>query len=316
MLKFVPTSDQARETRTQRLSDGRRIGYAEYGDPEGRVVFACHGTPGCRLMFRLADEPARRRGLRLIAPDRPGYGLSSACATSSAYGVARMGRRPQRGLCAGTRDMLEIAEALWLERFAIVGVSGGGPYATACAATLKERVTRLALVSPIGPVSDTSLELAPLHDFIFRRVSASPWASVLTFQSMRLMLARMPTLCHRGILQRAALADRAVLLRPEVRACLLESLYEGLRHGVQGAREDLRLFGQPWDFDPSQIMAPACIWIGSADTVVPITAVERLAASIPDCDLRRIDGAGHYWVFRHFEEVLDWLVGQDATIAQ
>ena len=138
------------------LPDGRLMGYAEYGDPQGVPVVGFHGTPGSRLMFRVADGAARELGIRLIAPERPGFGISSY----------------QRGrtLADHSRDVGLLADQLGIERFAIAGVSGGGPYATACAALFPERVTGLALVSPVGPVvgEEGAPRIGAAHHVVFR----------------------------------------------------------------------------------------------------------------------------------------------------
>ena len=102
-----------RTSRVFRLADGRRIGYAEYGDPRGAPALAIHGTPGSRFMFALTDQAARERGLRIIAPERPGYGLSEF--------------RRKDSLARVADDMGALAYALGLRRIAVIGVSGGGP---------------------------------------------------------------------------------------------------------------------------------------------------------------------------------------------
>src|SRR5690606_28847831 len=120
------------------LRDGRALHFMEFGRPDGVPAFGFHGTPGSRFMFRLADPAASRLGLRLIAPERPGFGLSSF--------------QKRRKLSDWASDMRELADALGIDRFAVAGVSGGGPYAAACAALMPERVLAAALVSPMGPV--------------------------------------------------------------------------------------------------------------------------------------------------------------------
>ncbi|MET0869990.1 MAG: alpha/beta hydrolase, partial [Methyloceanibacter sp.] len=115
-----------RSSQILRLADGRRIGFAEYGDPDGQPVLAIHGTPGSRLMFALTDAPARERRLRIVAPERPGYGLSDF--------------QLQRSLAEAASDLEQCANALGLRRFALIGVSGGGPYAVAAAAAMPRRI--------------------------------------------------------------------------------------------------------------------------------------------------------------------------------
>ena len=171
MDRSVTTEQPAGSDRTSqvlRLADGRRIGYAEYGDPEGASVLAIHGTPGSRFMFALTDKAARERGLRIVAPERPGYGLSDY--------------RRKDGLARAADDMSAFADALGLRRFAVIGVSGGGPYAVAAAAAMADRIALLALISPVGPIAECQskhphVEAAPadLHqDGPLRRRPAPP----------------------------------------------------------------------------------------------------------------------------------------------
>ena len=124
--------------RTIRLRDGRRLGYAEWGDPGGRPLLYFHGWPGSRLEGRLGDEAARARGVRLIALDRPGMGLSDY--------------QPRRTLVDWPDDVIQVAAALGLDRFAVLGISGGGPFAAACAWKLSEQLTGAGIVSCLAPV--------------------------------------------------------------------------------------------------------------------------------------------------------------------
>lgn len=292
-----------REARAHRLSDGRRVGYADYGDPDGFPVLAFHGTPGSRLMFRLADRSAAQKGLRLIAPDRPGYGLS--CFSE------RGGTQPV------VEDMSALADALGIDGFAVVGMSGGGPYAAACTVALPERVRAAALVSPVGLIAEVARErgLTPRHRAVFQTLAGSDRLSRAAFRLLRFLLSRAPGLTHRGIVGLAAPSDGPILRRPEVRDDLIDGFGEGLRPGVAGAARDLRLFGDDWAFDPALIAAPCRVWQGDADVTVPPEAAERLAGRIPGCELRMIAGAGHYWIYDHFADVLDWVAARSAVPA-
>jgi pimeloyl-ACP methyl ester carboxylesterase len=126
-----------------RLRDGRRLGYAEYGDRHGRPVVFFHGTPGSRKIAGVAHRVATARAVRVIAPDRPGFGLSDF--------------QPARRLIDWPADVLDLADALGLERFAVAGVSGGGPYVAACARRLADRLTHAGIISGMGPVDDRAL---------------------------------------------------------------------------------------------------------------------------------------------------------------
>lgn len=281
------------EARSLTLSDGRRMGYAEYGDPEGLPVLALHGTPGSRLTFTITDEAARARNLRIIAPDRPGYGLSDF--------------KRFETVMDWVPDLRALADGLGLEGFGIMGVSGGGPYAVAAAAGMRRRTAFLALVSPVGPIFDLGerLRLTPTHRRIFKDLPARPRISAAVFWSMRSVLRMAPRLAYRGLVSRAAPSDRPILTQPDIKASLLEGHREGLRRDVRGAVQDLRLFAASWELDFASVIAPAVMWQGLEDRNVPPTAAEYLADWLPNCRLDVMPRAGHYWVFDHIGEVLD-----------
>jgi pimeloyl-ACP methyl ester carboxylesterase len=155
MTTETKTSAPSRQDNVLRLKDGRMLGYAEYGDPSGTPVFAFHGFPGSRITFRIADDAARRRGVRIIAPDRPGMGLSTF--------------QPGRNLLDWPQDVGELADALGIDRFAVAGVSGGGPYVAACAFALRARVTVAAIISGIGPLrrGEDTKGMLPTNRLIF-----------------------------------------------------------------------------------------------------------------------------------------------------
>ena len=124
--------DEGDAPRTIRLRDGRALAYAEYGDPNGRPVFYFHGFPSCHLEISLADGTAKRLGVRLIALDRPGFGESDF--------------KEGRTIPDWADDVKEAAEQLGITRFAVMGVSGGGPYSASCAAKLSSLISRAAIV--------------------------------------------------------------------------------------------------------------------------------------------------------------------------
>lgn len=132
------TSARSTEHRI-RLADERTLACLELGDPKGAPVIYFHGFPGSRLEARLAADVAQRLGLRLFAPDRPGFGESTFL--------------PDRTIGNWAADVTELTDQLGLQRFAVVGVSGGGPYALACAVRIPERLHGVALVGALGPLA-------------------------------------------------------------------------------------------------------------------------------------------------------------------
>ena len=290
--RFEASNAKAGEDRFLGLPDGRRLGYTEFGDPLGIPLCAFHGTPGSRFMFRLVHEPARRLGLRIIAPDRPGFGLSDY--------------QENRTLADWADDVRALADKLGLARFGVAGISGGGPYVAACAALLPERVTAAALVSPVGPLHspDGPGNLPPAQIVTFRLLPRITPAMAGAFSIGRLMFLNASDSMYRMIMRRAGPADEHILLRPEVRKNLLAGVIEGLRPGVQGVVQEMKIFAKPWNIPFEAIKAPVLLWQGAADNNVPVAASLRLARIIPGCELFRIEGAGHYWIFDHVEEVL------------
>lgn len=274
------------------LPDGRCIGCAEYGDPSGAPAIALHGTPGSRLMFALADRPARERGIRLIAPERPGYGLSDM--------------RSFKSLADAAADVRAVADHFGMRRFALIGVSGGGPYAIAAAAANLKRCELLALAGPVGPIADfgDAIRMTRLHRFVFGTLASSGIACRLFFQSLRFMVSSHPDFAYRLLLRRVGPADREILRAPGVKHNLKAAIAEGLRPGVEGAMQDLRLYCGPWGLKLSEIDVPAVIWQGDDDNIVPPRAAFRLARELPNCRLDVFSG-GHYWPFGRFGMILD-----------
>lgn len=283
----------AASDRVVALGDGRLLTLREYGDPAGLPVIALHGTPASRLMYSAAGS-AGAFGLRLIAPDRWGYGGTSA--------------HPRPTLEAFVTDMAAVADRLRLERFAMLGVSGGGPYAAAMAALLPDRVTALALVAPVGPIADVpGAELSAFHNFCFRVLPRVPGPLRLVFTAFRLGLTASPHAAIRVAMVRSPPPDKRVLANREVHARFTAMFAEGLKRGVAGALIDMRLFSKPWRVPLDAITAPSALWIGTADNNVPIDAARKLAAIIPGCELIELKNEGHLWVALNYEDVLGWL---------
>ncbi len=281
-----------RATLTMSLADGRILGYGEYGAPDGAPVLGFHGTPGSRLMFRIAHRPALEAGVRLIAPDRPGFGVSSP--------------HPGRSLASCAFDMAEFADRLGLSRFAVAGVSGGGPYAAACAAFLRERISALALVSPVGPMCrpEMTQKIGPGHYFAFQVMPRVPPLSALVCGAGRAAFLHAPALIYAFLLRRASQADRRVLSRQDVRRNLLEGVAEGCRPGLGATMQELAIFARPWNVPFRDITAAATLWQGLSDRNVPVSAALRLGALIPGCRVETIPDAGHYWIFENMSAVL------------
>ncbi|MEM9029345.1 MAG: alpha/beta hydrolase [Pseudomonadota bacterium] len=292
------------------LPDARRFGFRIYGRPLGEAqrrsgtssqsaaVLAVHGTPGSRRKYAPVDAAAARRGLTLISLDRWGYGLTDP--------------HPDPSFSHWADDLAHIADALGLDRFAICGISGGGPFAAAAAAELRERVTAVALVAPVGPLAGWSgttdaPRLDPMHTFSFRILPRSPLAVRFVFATYRGILRVSP---HVGValaMARNGWADLRLLMERDVILELGDMMGDSLSRGAMAAAVDLALFREPWDISPEMIQAPTRIWFGDQDRNVPSTALETLVDAVPNAELVRVDQQGHFWLSHRFDGVLDWL---------
>ena len=272
-----------------RLRDGRGLAYAEYGTPAGKPVFYFHGFPGSRLGAQIADDAAGRLGLRVIALDRPGLGRSEF--------------KAGRTIVDWVADVADATDGLKIDRFAVMGHSGGGPYVAACALKIPQRLTAAAIVSGLGPLDvpralDGMSRRNRLTFTLFQRL---PW---LTRPAMWYM-ARQDT--ERMLSQMSAdLAepDKEVLARPEVRAAERADLAEAFRQGSRGPAWELRLLSRPWGFRLEDIGADIHLWHGEADAWVPPSLARYQARALPNSRATFLPGEGHYLLCDHIEEIL------------
>jgi len=279
-----------------RLGDGRSLGYAEYGDRRGRPLLYFHGWPGSRVEARLLDFPARQRGLRVIAVDRPGMGLSDFNAG--------------RTIADWPDDVEELADALGLDRFAVLGVSGGGPYAAACARKIGRRLTATGIVSGLGPIDapgamDGMLRMNRLA------IAAAVWVPWLTPALLGLVarrLRRRPDRALSHMISSLPDPDQTALARPELRRLMVDTFREAFRRGTRGVALDGILYTRPWGFRPEEIPVPVYLWHGEDDMNVPAGMGRYMAAAIPRCHASFLPGEGHFSLIGgRPEEVLDTL---------
>ena len=276
-----------------RLADGRTLACLELGDPAGPPVLYFHGFPGSRLEARVATDAATRLGLRLLAVDRPGFGQSTFHA--------------RRTVGSWAADVAALADQLALPRFSIVGVSGGAPYALACAALLSDRLARVALVCPLGPLDAAGSRagmLAQDRAMLALATHAAPLARRvvhLLARWMRQDADRYVKFMMAGMVP----PDRDLFADPGYRALVMASTAEALRQGGSGAAWELTLIARRWDFRLEDVRMPVSLWQGLVDQILPAAMARRLAAALPACTPRYLPGEGHLsLVVQHIREVL------------
>ncbi len=269
------------------LPDGRMLSYAEYGDPQGRPVLCLHGTPGSRLTFAPADEPAGQRHLRFIALDRPGCGRST--------------HLPDWHFDDCMADMTHLADRLELERFSIMGYSGGGPYAAYAVRHLRPRIQALILVNAFAPGARIGL----LQRLFLTLPKVFMPGLHLSGPTARLM-ARSETaraLFHLG----ASRSDRHAHRNPFIRDWLRTQLLDTPLHS-RGLVRDLQLFAQDLPLpDPKEPDVPIWILHGTDDSIVHPDAALHYLSMFPEALLTLVPAAGHFWGLENTAELLDAL---------
>lgn len=287
MLNLSNTTDKVLS-----LRDGRALGYAEYGDPAGKPVFFFHGLPGSRRQRHPDDSIATGLGARLIAIDRPGYGLSDF-----QYG---------RKLLDWPGDVAQLADSLKIDRFAVVGVSGGGPYVLASAYKMPERITSATVISGMGPVDDPEATKGMLRSMRLGLGIAPkvPWGFVRLADPVAKMVSRNPAGVKKLVPASAPEADKKAFARPEIQEVDRQDLAEAYRNGAQAAFWEVVTLATPWGFRLEDIDKKIHLWHGEADTTVPHHMGRYVARTLPDCESRFYPGEGHTLMYNYWREIL------------
>jgi pimeloyl-ACP methyl ester carboxylesterase len=280
-----------------KTANGRTIAVARWGASGGAPVIAHHGTPMCRLDLPGSAEMLDELGVDLIMFDRAGYGRSTAL--------------PDRSVAAAAADTEAVADAMGIDRFAVYGVSGGGPHALACAALLAGRVTRTASVVGVAPfglpgfdffeglneLSVTEFEVAlrgrgAMEDYVSEFVAQTRTAEMSVMDGWASELPEPDRDAYYG--------------SPETRALLARALTEALAVSGDGWVDDGLAFVAPWGFELNAISTPVAVWAGAIDRLVPVGHARYIASQIPNSELHVIPNRGHALDDR---PIFGWLVG-------
>lgn len=286
---------EAAENETLVLRDGRRLGLARYGRPDGEPILYFHGHPGSRLEARFAHPAAAAAGFLVVALDRPGYGLSDV--------------RPGRAITDWPADVAEAADQLGISRFFVAGASGGGPYALACAWQLPSRVIRAAVISGVGPYQIAGLTrgMRWQNRVGFRLAARWPGLARSLMRSMRRSVIGRPERTVDALARAMSPADAEIVRRPEVRAALVADLAEAFRQGSDGAADDMVLLGRPWGFSLRDIQPEVYLWQGECDTLVPPAMGRWQAEQIPHCHATMLPGEGHLLIIDRMPDLIEAL---------
>jgi pimeloyl-ACP methyl ester carboxylesterase len=268
-----------------------------YGDPDGKPVFLLHGTPGSRIGPHPRSAVLHRLGVRLIAFDRPGYGESD--------------RLEGRRVADAAADVQTIADAYGLRKFAVVGRSGGGPHALACAALLPERTTKAAVLVSLAPRSADGLDwldgMARSNVLEFTAASNGYAGIAAHTKEVADAIRADPASLIASIQAELPDPDKRVVADRGIRSMLVETFTEAMRTSDYGWIDDALAFCSPWGFDPAWVTVPVLLWHGANDVFSPVSHARWLADRIPNATVIVQAGAAHFGALDVLPDILRWL---------
>jgi len=267
------------------------------GDSAGTPIFLLHGTPGSRSGPKPRASILYRLGVRLISYDRPGYGAS--------------GRLAGREVADAAGDVAAIADELGLAEFGIVGRSGGGPHALACAALLPDRVRSAAVLVGLAPADADDLGwydgMTSANERDYRAATTGgPEALTEFMENAKRVQADPETLLH-TLMPDLTDHDRRVVNEVTIRRQLMEAYAEALRAGAHGWLDDVIALRKPWGFDPSAIKQPVLLWHGADDAFVPVDHAVWLADRIASAQIEVASGTAHFGAVETLPKALTWV---------
>jgi pimeloyl-ACP methyl ester carboxylesterase len=292
----MPVSQSDGDALEVKADDGRVLTLSVSGAEDGWPIFLLHGTPGSRIGPKPRSGALYRRGIRLICYDRPGYGGSTPC--------------PGRRVADAAADVAAIAAALGITAFSVVGRSGGGPHALACAALLPDRVHRAAaLVSlaPVVPDLDWFDGMAAANVEEYRAVDVNRTALAARIGAKAYRTLRDPLSLLDSLEPDMTESDRTVLIDWDFRTLLADTYGEGLRAGPNGWIDDVVAFRGEWGFDVADIATPVLLWHGVDDNFAPASHTRWLGSRIPNVEIRLQARTAHFGAVEILPNVLTWL---------
>jgi pimeloyl-ACP methyl ester carboxylesterase len=240
-----------------------------------------------------------RMGIRFVTVDRPGHGLSDF--------------QPGRRLIDWPRDVGQLADHLGIREFYVSGNSAGGPHALACAHQLPERVLAGAVISSVAPMGRPgAYEGMPLpNQLLARSARRYPWVTGLIRRMMRGMVMGDAEKATRQLMSSIPDADKAALYAPGNIEIMVDSIREGFRQDSRGVAQDDVLTNREWGFDLEGVEPRIDIWHGEADVNVPVHAGKHLQDVLPNTRATFLPGAGHFFIFGRWEEILSTLIDEE-----
>lgn len=287
-------------TRKIVVGDGCSLAFLDLGDPSGIPVFFFHGLPGSRVEAIALDESARNHGFRIIAPDRPGIGRSDG--------------QPGRRFLDWPLDVVELADELGVDKFGVVGVSGGGPFALACAYAIPERLDFVVDAAGSAPkwtdasareeLSSIDRLFSTLGSFLPPLFLRPPFA----YMAYRLRRIKHGRQFAKMLGNAISEPDRRLMEQDDYGRLLIEDAMEAFRQGTRAVAEESVLNYKEWGFGLNEISMPVHLFHGTADKLVPFSFGEFKAKQIPQSIFNPLPGKGHFYLLLDANELFEYLV--------
>ena len=297
MYRLNPETEDLKVT----LSDGRDLGYAIYGNPNGYPIFYFHGFPGSRIEGKMFDEKMKDSPYALYALDRPGIGNSS--------------QHKERTLLTWADDMVEFANKLNIDRFTVLGISGGGPYALACAYKIpSNRLIASIVISGMGPLNGNKKNFEPLLRFglTLSKISRLMFRFIyrLIFYSLLKTEKKATRTVKRMILEMSP-DEQAHFSSGNLLEIFIADNYYGYVQGHLGSAQDVEIYARPWGFKLEEIpkAIPIMLLHGEKDGIVPVEIGKYVAEHIPHCYSQfYLDGTHFTTAVDHLPQILNRLL--------
>lgn len=227
-----------------RLPDGRTLTYAEYGAPNGKPVLYFHGLAGSRLEPAVLDNnDLQKAGIRMIACDRPGLG--------------DLDFQPGRGFSHWPADMVVFADRLGLDKFAVLGVSGGGGYISACARLIPDRLTAAVIVSGAGRMDTPEARASlPVMNRLMWGIAGRSVRLMGLFLNVTKSVQGDPAKIRQQMMSSMPPVERAFFEKPGRLEAFIASGLESMRQGVRRGCLGYAPVCTPLGFPPGRNLLP------------------------------------------------------------
>ncbi|MGB1040584.1 MAG: alpha/beta fold hydrolase [Flavobacteriales bacterium] len=273
------------------LNDHRKLGYAEYGNENGKPIIYCHGSQSSRLEMHYDTSFAIKNNLRIITIDRPGHGISDF--------------NPEGSILSFANDANQLVEHLKIEKFSMVGMSAGSPFALGIAYAFPEKIEAVNIISGFAPFDSSSKQfLSKEIKTMLNLAKYFPFLLNIMLKIQAKQLKKNPKKALIGFLKIMDESDQIVLKDERVMQVIQSMFVEAFRNGSQGvAYEISKILVRKWGFKLNEINVPVTFWQGKQDNNVPYQWAELMSNEIDNSELNLFPDEGHLIIFNHAEEI-------------